>query len=424
VVIDTLRPDHLGTYGYERETAPFLAELARDGAVFTDAFSTSSWTAPATASLFTSLHPIEHGVTMGLFAQKESHHDAGAAIVRRLPPSFATLPERLRERGYRTFGLAANANIGPEIGFSRGFERFERLHGLSRFDSAPAPALLAKLQEWGIDGKSDGSPFLYLHFNDVHAPYDRQEPYLVEGKPRPGEGPGARAKRSLYDSEIGLVDATLRELFTRQPFWRDGLVIVVSDHGEELLDHGAYGHRATLYGELVRVLLLVHGPGLGVKAGRHRGNVSLLDVLPTLMDLVGGSQDPLWRGVSLAGLLREETKGDALGLEERSLVSHRVRASQGQERELWSVTRGSFRLIRKEDGAEELYDVASDRGERVNAVDLHPDVADRLRKELGAFLSSVRPLSGGELQEVPLDAEDLRALEELGYVEKTGKRGG
>ncbi len=157
IVIDTLRPDHLGFHGYHRETAPYLASLAEKAVVFTHAVSTSTWTAPSTTSLFTGLHPLRHGVQLGIVAHRrmlESHNRAGAergvdvgvgvdnskdkekdenkvkVQLNRIPASVSTLPELFRESGYRTFGIAANPNIGASIGFDRGFDRLLSAPGL------------------------------------------------------------------------------------------------------------------------------------------------------------------------------------------------------------------------------------------------------------------------------------------------------
>lgn len=140
ITIDTLRPDHLGFLGYPRDTAPYLSSLARGSVVFRRAFSTSTWTAPATASLLTSRHPQDHGVRSGFFVDRKRASPAGATAIRlpRLPDSMPTLPEFFHDHGYETFGITANVNVGPEIGFDRGFDHFARLHRLERRSSAGA----------------------------------------------------------------------------------------------------------------------------------------------------------------------------------------------------------------------------------------------------------------------------------------------
>ncbi len=170
IVIDTLRPDHLELYGYERPTAPFLARLGGESAVFLNAFSSSSWTAPATASLFTGQYPVRHGVTRGFHAAKERVREVereghSVLALNRMPRTTATLPERLRSRGYATFGLATNPNTGHEIGFDRGFDRFERLKTNS------AELVFDRLLEWESIIKERTPYFIYVHLNDTHPPW-------------------------------------------------------------------------------------------------------------------------------------------------------------------------------------------------------------------------------------------------------------
>ena len=145
VVLDTLRADHLELYGYGDSTAPFLARVGKQSAVFTRAFSTSSWTAPATASLFTGLYPTRHGVMLGFRAKlrREAERATETTIrVGKLPSSVATLPEHMKRLGYRTYGIATNVNIGSAMGFDRGFDRFLNL------TNEPAESVLKTLRGW------------------------------------------------------------------------------------------------------------------------------------------------------------------------------------------------------------------------------------------------------------------------------------
>ena len=218
ILIDTLRPDHLGFNGHHREPAPYLASLAERSVVFSHAVSTSTWTAPSTASLFTALHPLRHGVHIGVVA----HHkrvvlDEAAGVVKlqinRLPESIATLPELFRDLGYRTFGIAANPNIGSSIGF----DRFKLLEGRSLsveearkagrtrkpFRWANGEELYKELSSWQADIKRGPEPFfLYIHINDVHDPCKKHAGFYREPA---GEDYG----RALYDSGIGYVDEIL-----------------------------------------------------------------------------------------------------------------------------------------------------------------------------------------------------------------------
>ena len=171
LMLDTLRPDHLELFGHERKTAPFLAELAGRSVVFANAFSTSSKTSPATASLFTGTYPTRHGVIRGLEvteSQIDRLRKAGMnkISVQTLPKSLPTLPELMREAGYRTYAAIANTNINEDMGFARGFDRFECANWID------AEETVRLLEPWAEELVTGSTPyFLYLHFIDPHHPY-------------------------------------------------------------------------------------------------------------------------------------------------------------------------------------------------------------------------------------------------------------
>ena len=420
VLIDTLRPDHLDLYGYKRETAPFLAELAASSTVFRRAWSTSSWTAPATASLFTSTYPTRHGVTRGFFATRDVQRavtEGGAATlaIPRLPENRLTMPELFRNAGYRTFGLAANVNVGEEIGFERGFDRFERLHDLTEGGSPDAPELERKLLDWRREIEATDPAFVYLHFNDVHNPYQRNEPWY-ERFDDSLDDPMDDA-RARYDSEIREVDERLRRIFERFR-WLDGgaknqgaIVAVVSDHGEEFREHGGRFHRPSLYRELLQVVAVVRSPGQTSRT--VDANVSLVDLLPTLLDLAGLPPTDDVDGVSLAPLV--EGQSDAL-LDDRALYAHRQGARRSRDRGdeiLESVVQGDLHLISRSDSVE-LFDLATDPDEQVDLAASRPDDAARLLDLLAGFASSE---AASETSEIEVDAEAIEQLKTLGYIE-------
>jgi arylsulfatase A-like enzyme len=401
VVADTLRADYLELYGHPRPNAPFLARLGAQSAVFTHAFSTSSWTAPATASLFTGLYPTQHGVRTGFFAVRRKARREGVAL-HQLPP-FPTLPELLRERGYSTFGVAANVNVGPEIGFSRGFDRFERLH------DAPIDDLVEQLGVWEEEIHARRPTFLYVHPNDVHAPYEPRAPWF-----RPEDDPRER-ERAAYESEIRVVDQGIERLLARFDPEGRALVLVLSDHGEEFWDHGRVGHPASLHHELHRVVWIVHGPALGVRPARLDLNVSLIDVLPTVLELVGGEPPPELAGRSLAPLLldRRGAESTRVALADRTLFAHRFDPVRG--RELWAAVHGREKLI-EADGERRLYDLRSDTEERHDLAAERPDSLDRLARALEAFRAEGRGAAPAPVVHLPLDREREAQLRALGYL--------
>ena len=413
VVVDTLRADALGIYGAEPEPAPFLASLAADGTVFENAFAASTWTAPATASLLTGLYPREHGVIRGFFAQVMEQDGAAPSELElaRLPADVPTLAERFAAAGYRTVGLASNVNIGPEMGFERGFESFERHDGLG------ARKLLERLSDLDVRLGGAEPTFLYLHLNDPHWPYQRRPRYYVEPGELPADETAAEVvrRRALYASEIGLVDDALREALLARGLGPSTLFVLVADHGEEFQEHGRWFHLFSLYGELARVPFFFHAPALGVRAQRVAASTSGVDLAPTLAEMCGLPPVGEESGRSLAPLLGEPwmRPGDlAAELDARPIFAHRFEPGAGEE--LWSVIRGSWKLI---EGPEELelYDLAADPGERRNLAAAEPA---RLA-ELSALLAAHRAgatRAGGERAHVELDEALLRRLETLGYV--------
>jgi arylsulfatase A-like enzyme len=429
VLIDTLRPDHLGFYGYPSETAPFLSDLARGSLVFFEALSSSSATAPATASLFTALYPTRHGVIEGFFAHR--HHVAGAEMrgesvlsLNRMPLDLPTLPELLRGAGYRTFGLATNINIGPEMGFDRGFDRFERLDlrridsghqeeivGSRSMESVPAEEVYERLLDWEQEIREGDEPyFLYLHLNDPHEPYHKRKPWYRD------DPAGEENLESAYDSEIHYTDRVLEKLYRRFELERDSVLIILSDHGEAFGEHGLYGHPHSLYRVLNRILLMVSAPALELRTGISTASVSIVDVLPTLLDLLDRAPPAARDGWSLRPLF---TAGDAQSklarrLDGRSLFAYRARLYP-ERRETWAVMRGEWKLM-DEFGRWELYNTETDPSEERDLLNQEPRVQADLRRQLLAFQTE-GDAPATESVDVRVDAETLEKLKALGYAD-------
>jgi arylsulfatase A-like enzyme len=369
VVIDTLRRDHLPTYGYARQTAPFLDRLAREGAVL-DGVSPSSWTKPSTASLLTGLHPLRH--------QAIGRVDA-------LPAEAETLAERLKAEGYRTLGMSANGWISAAFGFEQGFDDLMLLDSVGSSEEVNRelfPAL------------KDLEPpyFLYVHYIDPHAPYDpptawdggelpaalrAQGPVSVESldsfsdRRRPADF--MTRARDLYDGEIRGADRGLEQLvgeLERRGLMKNTILVVTSDHGEEFEDHGRMSHGLSLYEEVVRVPLVIHAPHR-IAAGLRGGLASLLDVVPTLEDLLELPDGRELDGVSLAGRLTGNLsaspgRGGAPEESERSLLFH-LDHMDGMG---LALTSGRDKLLLgRRPYRKEIFDLGSDPGELRNRIE-------------------------------------------------------
>jgi len=315
VSIDALRADHLGCYGCERNTSPVIDSLAAAGSRFTACQSQAPWTLPSHASLFTGLDAVSHG----------AGYSYGS--LRGLDRDLLTIAEILSESGYHTGAIVNISLLGPDLGFDQGFDTFQ---------SVPEDGALnaRKTVTWAngfIDlAVQEPEPFfLFVHLWDAHSPYEPLAPYdtLFTSEPAPEGGywrlkpDGSVVERdcetllALYDSEIVYTDEHLGRLFghlRELGIAESTLVVVLSDHGEEFLDHGGTGHGSTLFQEVLHVPLVVSGPGVPV--GVVDAPVGLYDLYPTLLACVGipapaglpgidvlGATDPRGRAIPSSG---------------------------------------------------------------------------------------------------------------------------
>ena len=406
VVVDTVRADHLSTYGYERETSPTLDRLAAEGIVFDQAISQSSWTMPATASLLTGLYPTEHGVT-----------DAQP-----LPLDLDTVAERLQRLGFSTLGVSANPLVGDAEGFHQGHERFVHLPWAR---AGTINELVVQL----LREHAGSRWFMYVHYIDPHDPYAAPEPYgstfldVQSGNPRFGDpaefrrlvdavnfGQGTAEwdetdvayLEAAYDGEIRYWDAAFGQLLDtllERGLLDDTFVIVTSDHGEEFLEHGKLKHGPHLYEESIRVPLLVWGPGL--QAERHPLPVetrNLAKLAPWLLGFAG--EEP--------GLIDVLAARRGLAF---SHTGHGLLDGRPGRVELASVRDSRWKFLEHPGlGRRELYDLHSDPGE---TTDLHSNdstSASRYALLLGRWLAARQARPPASEPEV---LDELRAL---GYI--------
>jgi len=459
VVVDTLRADRLSPWGYAGadaagepvETSPFVGELARDAVVFERAWAASSWTAPATASIFTSLYPPQHGVLTGYNLYRTNKYYGSEVKLNRIPPELETLPELMRSLGYRTYGVADNPNVCAQEGFEDGFGRF------AQFDYDGAEAVNAALLEWREEIVGGDAPwFVYLHYMDPHEPYHAREPWFGElfgreleafgpadpesGLPPPGHLPadGLRARdfyrmlegaegeaeverrlayardqfAAAYDSEVRHLDEHLRAAFEALAVDDGTLVVFTSDHGEEFGEHKGLGHPFKLYRELLHVPLLVRPPGppaWHVPGRRVAADVSAIDLLPTVRELVGAPASEQDQGVSLVGLLRGEQP------EPRPIFAMRTQERLLETHELEAVLAGDHKLVLSSQEPEvQLFDVTRDPGEQEDLAAERSERVAELRALLEELEGSLRVWPRAFV-EVELDADARAAIERLGY---------
>jgi arylsulfatase A-like enzyme len=402
VVIDTLRADRLPFHGGPPETAPFLTELASMSLVFDSAWSTSSWTAPATASIFTGLLPNEHGVRQGMRAQQAQSEADEDLPLNRIPDELETLPTFFRSLGYRTFGAAANPNIGARIGFARGFDRFAPFRAETGKASGP---LVEAVLTWKHELQSAQPFFLYLHLADPHGPYRRHARWLRDDSPPPRN---RLDDLVAYDSEIRNADENLRRLFGELGLGPDTLIVFTADHGQEFLDHGKRGHGWQLYSELTRVPLFVHVPDRPDLVGRVAAHVSNADILATLEDLLVAESSPP------RSLLAAARAGAAA----RTPRSMRTRHVGARTDHLFAIVSGRYKLILHEpEGRAELYDLVEDPAEKLDLAGQRPEVVAGLRASVRQQRDRARRSARHSAQPFEPSPELVEMLRELGYAE-------
>jgi len=283
ILVDTLRADHLGVYGYERDTSPNLDAWAKRGIVFDQARSTAPWTNPAIASLFAGLYPQS-------VLPPATHKEAIRLIV---PDSHEMLAERLHTAGYRTVALVDHPGLGRGNGFGQGFESYDHLYelaGESGWTDTPADFVAETVRD-RLESADQRPTFLYLHLVYPHRPYSPPEPHGSYFESPHEGGRGARRAEAIdsYDGEIrymdtliGSLERLLREL-ELEPW-----ILFTSDHGEGFWEHGRSEHGNSFFDELLRIpLIVIPPPGSGQKAGRSDRLVSLLDLHPTVLEIAG-----------------------------------------------------------------------------------------------------------------------------------------
>ncbi len=415
VTIDTLRADHLGSYGYARPTSPNLDALAARGVRFEHCYSTSSWTVPAMNSLVTGVTPAVHGIVHGDLAEPSGGGAPTVVMQETLSDAWTTLAEVLKARGYATAGFSTNGHLVRGQGFAQGFDTFDETCVWRR-----AACINPRVLAW-LDSPAARPPFfLWVHYFDPHQDdtrddrrYDPPPPYdglfAAAGPPR-----GVARSMALYDGEIRYTDTELGKLLDRvAAITTPTLVVVTADHGEEFLERGNWGHTKTVYDELVRVPLIVVPPG-STEGRTVATDVGLLDVMPTLADVAGAPPVAGLEGTSLVPLLDGGAAPAAFA--DRGLYAETRRWSW-LDRRSWIV--GSTKLVAdRSSGTRKLYDLRADPGERTDLSRARKPVVKSL---LGAMKRYLRRVDARGAAKPPLRREDdqerIQKLRSLGYLQ-------
>ncbi len=433
ITMDTLRADHLGCYGYFRDTSPNLDAFAKEAIVFDRAVSPMATTFPTHVSIMTGVHPLEHGYTSNTRLLDASFVSS---------PELRTVAEVLKEHGYATAAFVSAAPVRDATGLDAGFDHYSqpqkndwKAHGIRR-----AGETNEAVYAW-LAGRADREQpfFAWVHYFDPHWPYDPPPPYdgmfTTDGgllswlKERRIAGTFAKwAPRdaadihNAYDGEIRYMDDRMGELFDRLRrggWWDRTIVVVTADHGEALGQHGWHAH-GRIHGEQINAPLLIRlpwdHPG---QPGRVDIRMSLIDVFPTVFGLVGPPLEGL--------MARQATGGDVFGdrLARPAVFSQRADREGDWEPGLkFALTTRRWRYFHLTEGEDQLFDLTRDPHEFTDVIGQFPDIAERLRREILQRIETYRArgrarrveTGRGDRRPRP-DASMKRDLEALGYID-------
>lgn len=453
ISLDTLRADHLGCYGYNRDTSPAIDAFAQESILFEECIATSSWTLPTHASIFTGLDPAIHGAT-GNYGNW------------RLPTRFDTLPELLHDEGYATAAFTEGVVIGGAKGFNQGFDVYS--DGVAKFPVPPGTAevVIGQAMDW-LKKHQDIPYFLFLHTYEIHDTYQPPPPFLGKfGPPLPA---GISTSRDMgkkegylnfqeitkdhtslmidrYDEEIAYTDFALSKLFAylkESGLTDNTMVVLFSDHGEEFYDHDGLSHHQTLYREQLHVPLIIRMPGNTPPQGRIAPKVSQLDLFATIVEALDVDYTPPSTSFSLMPFLTPNGDGSQytrqyapahLDLENTMILSieniaHKYilrtelsDALSKDWRKLRAMHDTTFEslLIGTSEGEEALFLYPEDKLEKNNQATANPETTKILRsllKESQKAAANTLPLARDEAEPTaPLSDAEREALEALGYL--------
>ncbi|MFB0518251.1 MAG: sulfatase, partial [Acidobacteriota bacterium] len=433
IMLDTLRADALGCYGYRRPTSPNIDQLAENphSVLFTRAFSSSPWTTPAHTSLFTSRH-------LSLTREYELKH---------LPPEELTLAQVMREAGYNTVAFTGGAYVSAKLGFHQGFDIYYETERLGKVEE-----VFTQFADW-FEHRRRGKFFLFFHTFEVHTPYTRstfinknelgripakfaenfvevQNPDLINIIVTATEEE-KRYIKALYDGGvyeadkyIGLILQKLEE----KKLLGKTIIIITSDHGEEFWNHYPFGsyHGYSLYWEMLHVPLIIYAPGLELARHKIEEPISLLDLFPTIVDLLSlkGINQQRLMGTSLLPVMEgdggyanypilAELKDRGLGLRLQAIITDRykyIRSLDGGKETL-------LKNLSVHINEEELYELRDDSLETRNLILDKPTLTKELQQMLASYVqqkSKLVPLT--TLKEKEIDEELRKKLKALGYI--------
>jgi arylsulfatase A-like enzyme len=438
--MDTARRDRLSCYGYGRETSPRLNALAESATTYANAYSTSSWTAPGHASLFTGLFPVAHGAT-------QEDWD--------LDERLTTMAEALSAGGYRTVGIVENPMLSHGLGYAQGFADYHEVFPRRARPGPGSPALDRFVE--AVDAAPDGSLFVFVNLIEPHSPYNSSRQFrdrFVTDPSVPLEANewrdyyvGRRAfseaeivhLNELYDAELLYTDYVVGEMadaLSELGILDETVFIVTSDHGENIGDHGHMDHVFSLYETTTSIPLLIRYPRRFAPGATVESPVQITDLFPTVLALAGIDEvEHPSHGRSLLGELPEDREILCEYYYPRQAIKgYRRLEDRGSPRlapylrRIRSLTAGGMKLIWGSDGRNELYDLRVDPDELSDIIDSpeRSPTLSALEERLAGLVEGYRAARpdtlegaggepGGDTPE--LDEATREALRSLGYLE-------
>jgi arylsulfatase A-like enzyme len=435
VVVDALRADHLGAYGYRlHDTSPNIDRRAERGLLFERSWAASSWTLPSFGSILTGLLPSAHAAGVEVSDDTEAAFETAAARnFVTLPESVPTVAGILSAAGFATGAFVANPFLDPRFGLGRGFGYYDH-DDASNVEARPAAEVVDRALAW-IDERGERPFFLMVHLMDAHLNYDAPAPFggrftgeVDTDLQLPVKGLWPTRNRvdemsdserafitAAYDEEIAYIDAEVDRLLAgleQRGVLDSGLVVLTADHGEELFDHGGFEHGHSMYDEVLRVPLILWGRG--VSPGREAMPVSLIDVAPTVLDAAGvsypGTSDDAGGKGGLPGIsLLDDARPDWPA--RRAIIAERL--LYGPETKA-IVEWPDKAIVEIDSGRAQLFDLQIDPGEQDDLAAGDPELLARLLTEMSDRLAEAE--AAGAAPGTDLDEDLLRRLRALGYI--------
>jgi arylsulfatase A-like enzyme len=417
LLIDVLGADDLGCYGYERPTSPHIDAFASDSVVFENAIASSTYTKTSVASLFSGRFPHNHGVYDGHFPEIDARVTADL-----LEEEIPTMAESFSEHGWTCAGWTANGQILSYMGFAQGFDLYDDRAG-------KLPVMARKFRRWSGRWLGRKRSFCYLHVIDLHAPYNPGPGYrgrfghteaglpeieeqdwhatrnAINQKKRPFGPEDLEAYHARHDEVLVFVDEWVGRMLDElkaEGRYDESLIVLLGDHGDAFWEHGFIEHSHMPYDELVNVPLIIKLPGSAQAGRRVDAMVGLVDVAPTLLEVVGAAAPEGMDGKSFRDLLLNPEAPSP----RRTIFS--------EYKTIISVRTDDWKYISRPGHPQELYDLNADPGERINVFEGTPDVAARMSLAAEAAAAK-RDAREGNVR-VELDRETIQALRELGYL--------